>query len=81
MATGWRRFVVVHVAQVPLVVVAGTAVGVWVPWVVGILGSIICTAGIARGWRWRRAILLVEAAVWLALPLVFGLPSQGVGAN
>ncbi len=40
-------------------------------WTAGLIGSFICCAGTDSGWRWRNRFLILQAAFWLLVPLLF----------
>ena len=40
-------------------------------WTAGLIGSFICCAGTDSGWRWRNRMLVLQAALWLLMPLLF----------
>lgn len=69
----WPRLLLVELLQaVPLLVaLAGRAPAAL--WCAGILGSAICCAGTDSGWRWRNRLLLIQAVLWLLVPLVLAL--------
>ena len=77
-----RRFAVVHLLQVPFVLLA--LVGSW-PWALltaALAGSAICaggtdsTTGPGGGLaRWLNRVLVLEAIAWMTAAFVLGLPS------
>ena len=69
----WPRFALAQALQlVPLAVVlfgrAPRARGVG-----GVIGSALCCAATDSGWRWRNRLLVVQAILWLLVPLIFAL--------
>lgn len=69
----WPRFLLVELLQaVPLLVALGGR-GPAALWCAGLIGSAICCAGTDSQWRWRNRVLIVQAVVWLLVPLLLAL--------
>lgn len=71
------RLVLVHLLQVPAVVLVLVSPAPAALWIAGLYASAVCCAGTDSGWRWRNRLLLAEASAWLLLPLL-AVPSAPV---
>ena len=65
----WLRLAVIHALQLPALGLALFGTPPASLWVAGIYASIVCCLGTDSGWRWINRMLVLEAALWLALPL------------
>lgn len=67
----WRRLLVVEALQlVPvMILLLGRPPGSF--WCAGLLGSAICCLGTDSGWRWLNRLLVLQAVLWLLVPLIW----------
>ncbi len=70
-AAGWKRLLLVHLAQIPSVALIIASPSPW-SWVAaGLWGSLVACAGTDSRWRWRNRLLVAEAVAWLVVGLLF----------
>lgn len=75
-ARRWRLALVELLQLLPLLLLVATQSSAAL-WTAGLLGSAICCAGTDSGWRWLNRLLVLQAVLWLLVPLVFA----GVGGS
>jgi hypothetical protein len=68
---GWQRLLVVEVLNAVPLAVALAGRGAAALWCAGLMGSALCCVGTDSGWRWRNRVLVLQAILWLLLPLLF----------
>lgn len=71
----WQRLAVVQALQLPALALLLWGQGAAALWTASLWGSLVCCAGTDSGWRWLNRLLLLQAAAWLALALVLGIPA------
>jgi len=69
-ARRWR-LAVVELLQLPAILLLVATQAPAALWTAGLFGSVVCCAGTDSGWRWRNRLLVLQAILWLLLPLVF----------
>ena len=67
----WPRLAVVAGLQLPSVALVALAPAPTALWVAGLWGSVVCAGGTDSGWRWLNRMLVLVAAGWLLVPLIF----------
>lgn len=67
----WPRMLLVQLLQLAPLGLALFGRGDAALWTAGLMGSVICCAGTDSGWRWRNRMLVLQAIVWLLVPLLF----------
>lgn len=73
-APAWPRLALVQAVQLPAVALLLWGRGEAALWTAALWGSIVCCAGTDSGWRWLNRLLILQAAAWLAVALVLGIP-------
>ena len=74
----WQRMLVVHLLQVPAILLAIWGEGNLALILAGLWGASVCCGGTDSRWRIKNKLLLLEAAawlVWLSLMFIPDLPS------
>jgi hypothetical protein len=70
----WPRLALVQALQLPAVALLLWGQGAAALWLAALWGAAVCCGGTDSGWRWLNRLLVAQAAVWLALALVLGIP-------
>jgi hypothetical protein len=71
VARTWPRLALVEILQIVPLLIVSFGRGNAALWCAGLIGSAICCAGTDSLWRWRNRLLVVQAILWLLVPLLF----------